>query len=242
MKAACLPPPDFTLVAARFEPSGGTYDLNSPALSTATTGQTVALAAYLAVRRGPATCPHVLTFAVSRDGVHVYTQVLSLNNCVSSTPARYAVNDKLDRAGTYVLTVTATVQGQSQRQTASLVVSRPVHIKPVTFSYHFDQLRLTDASGRAKTSFRAGEHFELLVVWHVRGLQGKREANVLFQFYAAGKRAPAISLTEQVTSTNGRNELKKESQLATPGRWTIHVTLSLKGKPQSKGVDLRVLR
>lgn len=209
MKAVCLPPPDFTLLAARFEPSGGSYDINSPALTTATVGRTVALAAYLAVRRGPATCPSVLTFDVTRDGSPVNHQVLSLANCLSTTPVRYAVNQKLDGPGTYTLTITATVQDVSQHQTASLTVTRPAKVKkPGKPSYSFDGLTTLNASRHQQSAFRAREQGFLTIAWTAKHLNSKQQTEIQITYQAMSRghwRTIASPLPITVSTTNGSN-------------------------------------
>jgi hypothetical protein len=212
MKAACLPPPDFTLLAARFEPSGGSYDYNSPALTTATVGQTVALAAYLTVRQGPAACPDVLTFDVSRDGSAINHQVLSLATCLSTTPVRYAVNQKLDQPGTYTLTITATVQDVSQHQTASLVAARPTKVKrPSKPSYSFDSLTILNKYQQPQSSFQTAEQGYLRMTWTARHLSGKQQADIQISYQVLRGRAwqtLASPLPLTVPTTNGLNSYK----------------------------------
>lgn len=237
------PPPattDFNVISVRFEKNNlpPDYQLQNPPLTQVKAGTKVDASGYYVIRSAPSNTQVSSEFVVTYKGQTVLDKHYSENYGGPDTYWTALKGLQLKKAGTYQLTITITVNGQRDSDTASISVKKKV-AKAKKVSFKFNSLQTQGGS-----TFRVGQQIPVDIKYSVKHLKGHTTGTIIRSILANlnGQWRAVNTSVIKTTVVNGANDTSVSAQFSAPGTFRIQVGVLIGSGKQQKTVSVNVTR
>jgi hypothetical protein len=229
---------DFSVISVRFEKNNlpPDYQLQNAPLTQVKAGTKVDASGYYIIRSAPSNTQVNSEFVVSYNGSTVLDKKYTEDYSGPDTYWTALKGMTLKKAGTYRLTITITVNGQRDSDTATISVKKKVaKVKKVSFT--FNSLQTQGGS-----TFHVGQQIPVDIKYTVKNLKGHTTGTIIRSILAQiGGRWKAVNTSViKTTVVKGANDTSVSAQFSAPGTFQIQVGVLIGSGKQQKTVSVNV--